>query len=957
MRFGSPFFLLLLLLLPLLAWMGWPSAGRWHRREFVSLVLRLVIAACLILALAGLQLVRGGNDLALVFLVDVSDSMPQQAVSGEIGYVREALAGMGPNDQAAVILFGADALVERPMLAGRELSTVTSVPITTQTDLAKAIQLGMALYPSGPARRMVILSDGAETGGNAQSAAQIAAASGVQIFSVPFVSQPGADAMVTGVDAPTHLRPGEKFDLNMNVQASAPMQANIRVIAGDQVVYDQPRELRRGTQTFSLPLTAGDPGFIDYRVQITPGQDLYYQNNTLDAFSRVEGPPGILMVASQGSESRPEVYSALMAALKAAGFRVDRVPPQLLPSDLPGLARYDSIVLVDVPATELGVNQMEALQSYVRDVGGGLVVVGGPASYGVGGYYDTPLESALPVDMQIKDEKRRPSLGIVFIIDHSGSMGETSGSAVKLELAKEAAARSVRMLFPTDRVGVIAFDDVASWVVPMTPLSDALAVTRAIGSIQVGGGTDILGGVHAMARVLPGDPAKVKHVILLTDGGADPTGIPELVQQLHEQGITLSTVGIGNDAAPFLKDLASIGGGRYHFTSDAGSIPSIFTEETTMAMRAYLVEEPFHPKLASPSPVLSGIGSVPELYGYVASSPKPLAQVILQSDQKDPILATWQYGLGRSVAFTSDATGHWARDWVNWKNFPAFWAQVVQSTMGGTQNAALNMSVKNDEASSTITLDALTRVGDFLNGYQVKANIVSPAGDAQTITLQQVAPGRYEGVFEPAQQGNYIMRFTGVDEGGASFSETQGWTMSYSPEYGDTPPNPDLLVRLATITGGKVAPPNPSASFEHTLLGSRATRPVAPWLIVLAALLLPLDVASRRLALSRTDLLRWRDRLVSRIAGPAQQGEAPALPDERMSALMRSKERVQRIDAWQGKKPAAGSSPQPLPPDTLTAERITAPREPGRIPPATPESQPALTQALLKRKNQLKKDK
>jgi hypothetical protein len=331
------------------------------------------------------------------------------------------------------------------------------------------------------------------------------------------------------------------------------------VLAKNEVLYESAHDLHKGLQTLSLPLTAQEPGFVSYQVQITPEQDAFYKNNQLDTFSHVEGPPRVLMVAPPtgvalpNGDIRPDETSLLLQSLTSAGFDVKLVTPSFMPADLPTLAQYNSIVLVDVPASQLGNNQMETLQSYVRDLGGGLVAVGGPTSYGVGGYYGTPLEDALPVDMQIKDEKRRPSLDIVFIIDHSGSMGETSGGVTKLELAKEAAARSIELLFPNDRVGVIAFDDTASWVVPMTDLQNPEDVANAIGGIQIGGGTDIYAGLLAMSKVLPDDPAKVKHVILLTDGGADSTGIPELVKKLYqENGITLSTVGVGNDAAPFL---------------------------------------------------------------------------------------------------------------------------------------------------------------------------------------------------------------------------------------------------------------------------------------------------------------------------------------------------------------------------------------------------------------------
>lgn len=931
MTFTSPLALLLLLLLPLFAWLAFVAQDNIlrHKREVISLVLRLVIILCLVLSLAGLEILRGGDELAVVFLVDVSDSMPEEAVAAQLDYIRQAMAAMGPDDQAAIVLFGADALVERPMLPGGALGLVTSAPVATQTDLAEAIRLGLALFPSGPARRMVILSDGAQTTGDALKAAEFAAAAGVQIVVVPFIVEPGAEAVVTAIDAPASLRPGERFDLNVSIQSSQPTRATLRVLADGEILYEQPHDLRRGAQTFSLPLTVGQEtllSYLRYQVEISPQNDAFYQNNRLYAFSKIEGPPRILMAAPPPGETlpggaiRPDEHSALRAALQAAGYDVDWVTPARLPADLAALAQYNALVLVNAPARELSNRQMETVQAYVRDLGGGLLVVGGPTSYGVGGYFGTPLEAALPVDMQIKDEQRRPSLAIVFIIDHSGSMGETSGGVNKLELAKEAAARSVDLLFPTDRVGVIQFDDSAAWVTPMTDLGNPSVVKSAIGSIRIGGGTDILAGLQAMAKVLPNDPAKVKHVILLTDGGADPTGIPELVTRLYtENGITLSTVAVGRDAAPFLKDLAELGSGRYHFTTDPSSIPSIFTEETTLATRAYIEEGLFSPELVNASPILSGLESLPPLYGYVASSPKELARVILAAggtgnNRNDPILAAWQHGLGRSVAFTSDATGRWGRDWVSWENYAAFWAQAARYVLGEMNAARLQMDVTLRGETARLTLEARGAGSDFLNGYQVTANVVAPEGETQTITLRQTAPGRYEAEFRPAEQGVYLFRFNGEGESGA-FAETLGWALPYSPEYRDINPNPDLLARIAALTGGEIASADPAEVFTHDLPASRASRPAWPWLVALAAILLPFDVAARRLILTRQDFTRAREMIQARFAFQKPVKEKITVSTPSMEALRKAKQRSQT---------EAGPTPAPTPPQTPTPPIITA---------------------------------
>ncbi len=939
MRFETSLALLLLLVLPVFAWLGWPSRGR-STREILSLILRLIIAACLILSLAGLDLVSRVNDLAVVFLVDGSDSILPEARAAEQAYVRQALERMGPDDQAAVVVFGADALVERPMSPGRELGEITSTPLSGQTDLAGAIRLGMALYPPAAARRMVLISDGAATRGDGLAAARVAAESGIQVDTVAVGTTPTVEALVTGVDAPQYLQQGEVFDLKIEVQASRAMKAALRVLADGSLIYSTEKNLTAGSQAFSLPIAAAKTGFSRFQVQLEPVQDTFLQNNSLSTFVQVAGPPRVLLVAPKAgepvgldSQPRPEEAASLAQALKAASFSVEQALPSGLPADLVGLAPYAAVVLVDVPARELSSAQMQVVQSYVRDLGGGLVCVGGPTSYGVGGYYRTPLEETLPVEMQIKDEKRRPTLAIVFIIDHSGSMEESSGGVAKVELAKEAAVRSLELLYPTDRVGVIAFDESASWVVPMTDLSNPAAVKSRVGTIRGGGGTDILAGVQAMAKVLPSDPASVKHVILLTDGGADPTGIPELIKKLHdENGITLTTVGVGQDAASYLQHLADLGGGRYHFTTNPASIPSIFTEETSLVTRSYIEEHAFYPLQASPSAVLSGIRAIPQLLGYVATTAKDTAQKVLVSDLGDPILASWQYGLGRAVAFTSDATGRWAKDWQGWDKYAAFWAQTVRSAIRDRAPSSLELRVQDQGGISQITLDAQSQAGDYLDGYQTQVRLVDPQGAVQTVDLQQVAPGEYTGQFQAVQPGSYMLNVTAAPAQGSegqALSEIAGWNLGYSAEYRLQFADPKLLEQIAAAGGGSLLNLADSAAqvFTHDLRSAWASHPAWTWLLLAAALLLPFDIAARRLYLSRSEIKRgWRKLLVRAGLGP-KTAAPPRERSERLDVLFEARDRARQAQAPE--QPVTPLQTAPLPQHEAPAVQLPDVLSPG----------------------------
>ncbi|HUS14581.1 MAG TPA: VWA domain-containing protein, partial [Chloroflexia bacterium] len=573
----------------------------------------------------------------------------------------------------------------------------------------------------------------------------------------------------------------------------------------------------------------------------------------------------------------------------------DVVPASALPLDLKQLAAYDATVLVDVPLPGLPQGGQEVLETYVRDLGRGLVVVGGEESYGAGGYSRSILERMLPMTMDLPSQLEIPAVGMVLVIDRSGSMqepqggGRSGGNVIKIELAKEAAYQAVTQLNARDSVGVVTFDTEAAWVVPMQKLGDPNELAGKIATIGPGGGTYIYAGLDTAVQGLEKSTARGKHIVLLTDGvsmGGDYEGLLKRMEAAH---MTLSTVGLGSDVdAPFLSALATRGGGRFYNTQDAGSLPAIFAHESHIASRAYLIEHPFTPKRTAPSPILQDIAEMPALQGYVGTTVRPAAVLALVSDAGDPVLAHWQYGLGRVAAWTSDAKGRWAAGWVGWSGFPTFWGAAARWAMGTDNGGGLQARVDLQDNEAHVSLDAVTGGNEPINGLRPVAVAVLPASAGEPVShalsLRQTAPGHYEGRFPVSAEGTYLVRVqansgNGTPPAGAGGAQTVGLVVPYSPEYRALPGNNGLLERLTAATGGQALgldAAGATAIFRHDLPSVSRAIDLAPWLLLLALLLLPLDIGARRV------LIGWRDlpRLWGELAGRLVPPSAPAVPSD-----------------------------------------------------------------------------
>ena len=510
---------------------------------------------------------------------------------------------------------------------------------------------------------------------------------------------------------------------------------------------------------------------------------------------------------------------------------------------------------------------MAALPGYVRDLGKGLIMIGGKESFGVGGYGRTPIEEALPVYMDVRDRQERPNLALVFIIDKSGSMDAChcsgpnrqtaqfrQGGVPKVDIAKDAVVQASALLSAQDTLGVVAFDDSAHWVLPARRDVSVSEVQDAISTVSPMGSTNVRAGLLAAEDTLQHTDARIKHAILLTDGwsgaGSDNT---EIAKRMRDEGITLSVVAAGSGSADYLENLAQGGGGRYYPAQDMNEVPQIFVQETITAVGNYIVEKPFVPALAGDSPVLQGLTSgVPALYGYNGSTIKETARNVLVSDDNSPVLAQWQYGLGRSIAWTSDVKGQWAKDWVRWGEFPRFASQLVSWVLPTGNDQGVTTEMQVDGAQTTIDVRVQGDSGKAREDLAMTATLIGGSGAPQEGPLKQGAPGEYRSSVNSPVPGTYLVQIAGQQDGRAAVQEVAGLVVPYSPEYRQGQSNPALLAELSQLTGG-TALTNPASAFDHRLASVSRAQEIALPLLLLALLLLPVDIALRRLLLRRRD--------------------------------------------------------------------------------------------------------
>lgn len=822
-------------LLLLLAFIWWShrkslSPLRGARRT-AALMARAVIVLALVLALSEPRWMGTTSRQEILLLVDQSASVGNAAVSAAADFLQKA--DFGPADKGWIGFAGKGRVF--PTLDDLKKADPKSLA-PGETRLDTALGLASAGFRPGRVKTIVLFSDGVNTG--APPAVESLKAQGIRVHVVPLPLPDRPEVLVHDARAPVSVRKDEPLRVDAGIRSTRDTTAKASLFRNGIRISSRQIDLKKGGNDIGFEDRAGGEKLLHYEVAVETREDTISENNQSGVAVLCEGPSRILLITDKIESAR-----YLEWALRQEGIELSVRPQEGMPTQMSDLQNHDAVIIDNVPASALSPAQMDLLRSYVRDFGGGLLMLGGDQAYGLGGYFRTPVEDVLPVSCDFQKEEESPSLALALVIDRSGSM-----SGEKLELAKAAAKASADLLGPKDYVSVTAFDSESYPVVPIQSAGNSAGIAAQIASITEGGGTNIAPGMEEALRQLGGNDAKIKHVILLTDGMSQPGPFYELTSEMARAKITVSTVGVGEGAdRDLLSQIAQWGNGRFYETNDPSTIPQIFTKETMTASKSAIQEFPFLAKPVRAVDFLEGVPwtEAPFLLGYVRTKPKATSETWLVTERGDPLLTTWRFGLGTAAAFTSDTRNRWAIEWLRWPGFGKFWAQFLRKI---SRPAALGLSeieVAPNGAHATVTVNALDQDELFPTDSSGSLKISTPSGKVLTLPLEKTLPGRWTARFPCPDRGIYSGQVL-IEKNGAHL-DSKFFTLSrgYSQEYLLEPPDTRFLESLALGTAGNVSP-DPKKVFRADTRTAPVELELWPWLLLFSLLAFTGDVATRR---------------------------------------------------------------------------------------------------------------
>ncbi|MBQ7637087.1 MAG: VWA domain-containing protein [Lachnospiraceae bacterium] len=828
---------LILLLIPAAILLLIFSARFMHLRsrelKIKQLILRGLVFSLLITALSGVSLLKKGNSIATVFIVDSSDSTREQAAH-ITEFVNSAIKTKSDQDYVGVVSVGKNTNVENFVSDKCVYRGAQTGIDPSATNLQDAVNLALSLMPEGYAKRIVIISDGAENIGSLKDTAADIAMAGCDVKTYTLPSSTSSEVYVSNLTVPESVGTGEIFKVMVEVESNVSTTAVVSLYQGRTLTERKTVNLSKGTSLIPFYDTQTDSGLKTYRVTVEAADDTVSLNNDYSSFTNISKKNPVLIVEGDADEG-----DNLYNMLTSIGIDCRKVLSFNAPDTISEMLEYSCMILCNVSAKDLPEGFLKNLETYVKDHGKGLVACGGRNAFALGMYKNTVLETVLPVEMDINGEAEIPSMAIQFVIDKSGSM-----DGGKLDDAKRALIASLDTLRPVDSVGVIAFDQTVDKVVRMTPIGEDLSKLKtSMGTIHIAGGTSIYPAVREATTELLGYDATIKHIILLTDGQDTNTGYNDIIKKINDNNITLSSIALGNDCnTDLLRYLSESTGGRMYKVTDNKDLPKIFTQEIYLSQNEYLVDRPGPVYITSSDEIIKEVAAsgVPDIRAYVATTLKARATELLETEDQYPLLSYWQYGLGKTFAWASDVTGNWSGDYFAWENNSLLWNNIIQTATSNNTRKGSYATVTQDLSSAQISY----HTDEFSSSTTVTATITNDSGENIKIDMLPKAPGEFVSDFELTNEGVFSIAIKQYDNGEVTSGLTTAAIKKYSPEYTFNS-DAGLLGEYARLTGGTEIT-SPAQVFTNNIHLIKAMKDITVPILVAALLLFILDIAYRR---------------------------------------------------------------------------------------------------------------
>ena len=815
------------------------------RQRLLQTIVRALLVAALAVALARPVVSLGSSQESIVYLVDASASISSASIKNAATRIDEITAALRPA-HSRIVVFGADAAALDDTAALRKLADREVRPDQrdlvdrTGTDLERGLDAARAELRPGAVPRVVLFSDGRDTAGESRAAVERLAAAGVPVSVEPMTPRDLGDTWVDEIALPARVVPGALVSAVVMVGSQRPASALVELRDGKRVLGSRIVPVSAGQTAVPFDVTFDQPGSRVLNAVVTAERDTLAANNEL----RRE-----VVVAPQGKvlyiDSTPDSAKYLHNALTQSGFAVTVGAPAALPTTAAALEPWDVVILSDVPRVAIPDTAMSALATWVEQRGGGLFVAGGESVFGeggTGGYRKTELERLTPVTFERKDE---PEVALIIVLDKSWSM-----AGQQMELCKSAAQAAIDVMQDEQMVGVVTFNDELNWDITLRNVGkNRDTIRKAIAAIEPSGHTLIYPAIEQAYLALKSARARAKHVVLLSDGRSYPDDYEGLVKKMVAEKMTVSSIAVGPAAdRELLTNIANWGKGRSYVVEDAKEVPQIFVKEAKSATNPSFDEKPLKAVMKTRG-FLEGIdlATAPALRGRTATVLKDGALGLVETPDKDPLLAFWPIGLGRTAVFASDVKDRWATDWIKWRGYGPFFASIVRAVQRQPQlPVTLEVTpgpVRAGRRTLAIAVEARDAAGKYHDLLKPTVHLESARGLATDVVAHQTAPGRYEATVVVDAAAALSLNLVGTEVSTA----TRVVLPDTNEEYRLRPVDDVALKAIADATGG-VVKPTPDL-LKNTGTRTSARRALWPGLVVFALGLWLGDVWLRRVRL------------------------------------------------------------------------------------------------------------